>query len=45
MSLWLRGHTLKMHSLGKGSNAQENCYILHSRLEGADVTGSKSTVP
>lgn len=24
--------------VGKGSNAQENCYILHSRLEGSDVT-------
>ncbi|HMM39262.1 MAG TPA: transferase [Desulfovibrio sp.] len=24
--------------LGKGANAQENCYILHSRLDGLDVT-------
>lgn len=24
--------------LGKGANAQENCYIVHSRLEGYDVT-------
>jgi carbonic anhydrase/acetyltransferase-like protein (isoleucine patch superfamily) len=24
--------------LGKGSNAQENCYIIHSRLEGDNVT-------
>jgi carbonic anhydrase/acetyltransferase-like protein (isoleucine patch superfamily) len=24
--------------LGKGSNAQENCYIIHSRLEGNDIT-------
>lgn len=24
--------------LGKGSNAQENCYIIHSRLEGFNVT-------
>ncbi|MGD9221645.1 MAG: transferase [Desulfobacteraceae bacterium] len=24
--------------LGKGSNAQENCYIINSRLEGFDVT-------
>lgn len=24
--------------LGKGSNAQENCYIVHSSLEGEDVT-------
>jgi carbonic anhydrase/acetyltransferase-like protein (isoleucine patch superfamily) len=24
--------------LGKGSNAQENCYIIHSRLEGNNVT-------
>jgi len=24
--------------LGKGSNAQENCYIINSRLEGCDIT-------
>jgi carbonic anhydrase/acetyltransferase-like protein (isoleucine patch superfamily) len=24
--------------LGKGSNAQENCYIIHSRLEGLNIT-------
>ena len=24
--------------LGKGANAQENCYIIHSRLEGENVT-------
>jgi carbonic anhydrase/acetyltransferase-like protein (isoleucine patch superfamily) len=24
--------------LGKGSNAQENCYIIHSRLEGNNIT-------
>jgi carbonic anhydrase/acetyltransferase-like protein (isoleucine patch superfamily) len=24
--------------LGKGSNAQENCYVIHSRLEGRNIT-------
>lgn len=29
---------LEESSLGKGANAQENCYIVHSRLEGMNVT-------
>jgi len=29
---------LKNSWLGKGANAQENCYIINSRLEGCDVT-------
>jgi len=29
---------LQNSSLGKGSNAQENCYIIHSTLEGFNVT-------
>jgi len=30
--------------LGKGANAQENCYISHSRLEGYNVTAHGATI-
>lgn len=30
--------------LGKGSNAQENCYIVHSTLDGNDVTAHGSKI-
>ncbi len=30
--------------LGKGANAQENCYISYSRLEGCDITAHGATI-
>jgi carbonic anhydrase/acetyltransferase-like protein (isoleucine patch superfamily) len=32
------GHYLQNAWMGKGANAQENCYIINSRLEGFNVT-------
>ncbi len=35
---WRSGPSWRIRWLGKGANAQENCYIINSRLEGYNVT-------